>query len=297
MDRLKSLTILARTIELGSFSKCASEFGLTQPTISKAIEDLEIELGIKIISRTTRSLSLTEEGKQIFEKAKHLVELYDELLLESKSKLSPQGILRVTCPTALGSLYFMDAINKFMKQYPEIKILLRVTDSYLDLVEEGIDVALRVGELLPSLNIAKYVGALPRIAVANEVYLHNRTVPEKLSELVDHSCIAVSRTATNIFWEAENKTRQKIEASFILDNYLGLRAAVTSGLGIGLGGRFLFEDNGTLKKNLVRVLTKTSFKPYPVNLVFRDAKTLPLRARLFIDFFYEDMRKQSWLEK
>jgi DNA-binding transcriptional LysR family regulator len=128
-------------------------------------------------NRTTRSLSLTEEGKQVLDKAKQLVELYDELLLESKSTSSPKGILHVT-------------------------------NSHIDLVEEGIDVALRVGELSESLNIAKYVGALPRIAVASDAYLKNRKQPEKISDLIEHSCIAVSKTSANIFWELENNLKR-----------------------------------------------------------------------------------------
>lgn len=300
MDRLKSLSVLLRVVELGSFSRCAQESNVGQPTVSRAIDGLERELGVRILHRNTRRLSLTEDGKRVLAEAKKVIGSYEDLLSASQLKSLPKGVIRVTCPTALGSIYLIPALRRFMKTHPQIKIHLQVTDAYLDLFENDIDVGLRVGELPSSQTIAKNVGSLPRIAVASEPYLNENPAPKLISDLTNHSCIIVKKAGRAAIWQGITADKKpfsvEINARFVVDNHLALLAAVDAGLGIGLAAKFIFEEKGILRKRLNQVLKKIEFKPYPVSLVFNESKNLPARTRLFIDFFYEDLRKQPWIE-
>lgn len=300
MDRIKSLSILLRVVETGSFSRCAKELKVGQSTISKAVGGLEKELGLKILHRTTRNLTLTEEGRQIYIEARKVVDTYDELLSASQLKTAPKGTLRVTCPNALGSLYLIPALRHFMKENPQIAIHLRVTDSYLDLYENDIDVAFRVGELESSQIIARRIGQLPRIAVANRQYLKKYGRPNSLAELDSHSCIVVGRSGASAIWTGNTHDKKpfsvEVKGRIVVDSHLALQTAVSAGFGIGLAASFIFIENGELRKGLEQILGKIEFKPYPVHVLYKEARNLPARARLFIDFFVEDLRKQAWIE-
>lgn len=298
MDRLKSLFILLKVSESGSFSSSAKELGIGQPAVSRAVESFEQELGVKIFHRSTRKLSLTDEGRKIIAEARKVTESYEQLLFVSQLKSEHQGLVRVTCPNALGTVYLIPAVLRFNKLYPQIAIQLRITDSYLNFYENEIDVALRVGELKSSQMIAKYIGNLQRIAVASDLYIRTAGVPNSVSELADHNCIIVNNVGSGAYWEGVESDAKsfstKVEGKIVVDNYLALRAAVESGLGIGLAGRFLFAEKGRLRKGLSQVLAHIEFNSQPVHLVFREKKNLPARIRLFVDFILNDLREQDW---
>lgn len=299
MDRLKHLAVFIRVAENGSFSKCAEEFAVGQSTISKAIDALEEELGSKLLARSTRSVALTEEGRKVLSEAKHVVEAYETLLDTVDLKSQPKGTIKVTCPAALGSLYLVPRLKAFMKLYPDIVLRLVVTDSYLDFVDNDIDVAIRVGQLHEGPFVAKKVGEIPRIAVASAKYLQEQPAPKGLDDLQRHSCILVGKSAGVATWlstGADGVARAiEVRSNIIVDTHLALQTAVRSGLGIGLGGRFLFEDGGQLKPGLVQILKKERFQPFPVHILFRGTRHLPARVRVFIDYIFEDLKKQEWL--
>lgn len=285
--------------ESGSFSRCAQEFELGQPTVSITIDALEEELGVKLLHCSTRALALTDEGRKIFAEAKKVTESYDELAATAESKTIARGIVRVTCPTALGSIYLIPRLPAFMKKYPEIKVHLQVTDSFLDLTEGDVDVAFRVGELAADPFVAQKVGMLQRIAVAGTNYLQERPAPRSIEELQKHNCIVVGRSRANTVWRGMHQGEifaAEVNGQFVADNHLAIFPAVKAGLGIGLAAKFIFEESGQLAKGLERVLPKVEFQPYPLNLLFKQVKNLPNRTRLFLDFFHEDLRKQKWLE-
>lgn len=300
MDRLKTLAILLKVAETGSFSKCAEELNLGQPAVSKAIDSLEKDLGTKVFLRSTRRLSFTEDGRRLLAEARKVIDSYDEFVAASQLKSVPKGLVRVTCPNALGTLYLIPALRKFMRMHPQIAIQLRITDSYLDIFENDIDVALRVGDLEPSPLVAKYLGQIPRIAVASESYLNENGIPLSISDLDQHGCVAVSRSGSTAIWEGTNADGKafasEIKGRVVVDNHLALRAAVESGLGIGLAGKFLFSDKNGLRRGLRPILKKVDFKSFPVHLVFKESRTLPARVRLFVDHIFEDLRKQDWIE-
>jgi DNA-binding transcriptional LysR family regulator len=299
MDRIRWLIIFVRVAETGSFSRSAESLGLGQPTVSKAIDSLETELGAKLFSRNTRNIVLTEEGKTILQAARKVVESYEELMQSAGSKSAVQGIVRVTCPVAFGSLYLIPKLNRFHKKFPNIKIHLQMTDRFLDLVENDVDVAFRIGNLADGNFVAKSIGDIERIAVAHQDYLDESGEITTIEDLRKHCCIIVGRSDAVSRWSGRSKNGQSfsiaVQGPYLVDSYLGVKYAVESALGIGLAVKFIFEDGGKLPKRMVRVLPQLQFQSLPLHLLFTPSRHLPTRVRTVIDFFSEDLKQQSWV--
>ena len=299
MDRLKSLSVLIKVADSGSFTRCAEDLKMGQPTVSKAIDSLEKEFGVKLFHRSTRKLAITEEGRKILIEARKVVDSYDGLLSVSQLKLLPKGTVKVTCPSALGTLVIMPLLENFKQHYPEITVHLMTTDLHLDMYENDLDVAFRVGEIHDSSLVAKRIGEIRRIAVAGRQYLKHSPAPRSISDLSSHRCIAVSKTGGRTVWKGTTQNGHpfsfEVDAEIEVDNHLALRAAVDAGLGIGLAGSFVFLEDGVLQKNFVQVLEDFEFTPYPAYIVFKQSRSLPARTRVFVDHFYQLLCDQSWL--
>lgn len=299
MDKIRSLTIFVRVAETGSFSKCAAALRLGQPTVSKAIDGLETELGAKLFSRNTRSIVLTEEGKALLQEARKVLDSYEELMQSAGSKAAVQGVVRVTCPVAFGSLYLIPRLQRLHKKFPQIKVHLQMTDRFLDLVEHDVDVAFRIGELTDGNYVAKNIGHVERIAVAHREYLHENPAPKIVEDLKKHCCIIVGKNDTTTWWSGRNKNGSsfstEVQGPYSVDSFLGLKYAVESALGIGLAVKFIFENDGRLPKHLIRVLPQLQFQSFPLHILFKQSRHLPTRVRTVIDFFSEDLKTQSWV--
>jgi DNA-binding transcriptional LysR family regulator len=297
MDRIRSLTIFVRVAETGSFSKCAAALGLGQPTVSKAIGSLETELGARLFSRNTRSIVLTEEGKAILQEARKVLDSYEELVQSAGLKSAVQGVVRVTCPVAFGSLYLIPKLRRFNKKFPKIKVHLQMTDRFLDFVENDVDIAFRIGKLEDGTYVAKTIGDLERIAVAHQEYLDETPAPKVLEDLQKHCCILVGDAPPS--WSGRSKNGQpfstQVQGPYSVDSFLGLKYAVESALGVGLAASFIFENDSKLPKHLIRVLPQLHFQSLPLHILLKQSRHLPARIRTVIDFFSEDLKDQPWV--
>jgi DNA-binding transcriptional LysR family regulator len=297
MDRLKSLQTLTMVIETGGFSKAARALGVGQPAVSKAIGMLEREFGVKLLNRGTH-ISPTEDGVRLYEEARKVVDAYGGLQEVTARKSTPMGLVRVTCPNALGTLYLIPKLKEFLRFYPEITVELRVSDAFVDLHENDIDVAIRVGEPRGDRLIAKKVCDLKRVAVGAASYFQDHAIPRKPQDLQNHACVIVGHTHGTDDWPyvTPGGARSSIEVfgRVVVDNHLALRTAVEAGLGIGLAAGFIYDGEGLDSGRLVRVLPEYEFRPFPLHLMFKDARLIPARVRLFIDFLYADLKRQPW---
>ena len=296
MDRLKSLQTLTTIVETGGFSKAARALGLGQPAVSKAINALEREFGVKLLNRGAR-VSLTEDGSRLYEEARKVVDAYDRLQEASARKSTPAGLVRVTCPNALGSIYLIPRLREFLRLYPEINVELRVTDAFVDLHEEDVDVAVRVGEPRGDRLIAKKICDLKRIAVAARSYLEDHPIPRRPQDLQHHACIIVGHAHADqwtFVTESGLRSSVSVTGKVVVDNYLALRSAVEAGLGIGLAAGFIYDADGLNSGRLQRVLPDVHFRSFPLHLMFKDARLIPARVRLFIDFLFADLKRQPW---
>ena len=257
MDRLTAMETFVRVVESGSFSAVARETSTTQSGVSKQVAALERQLGAQLLSRTTRSLALTEAGERYFAQARRLVAEIAEA--ESELRQGEQqlnGWLRVAASVGYGRLKLMPLVKTFLAAHPNVKIDLKLNDGFIDLVEGGIDVAIRIGELADSSLIASRIGTTKRVLIASSAYLNSLPkglkVPREPQDLLQHNCIVYSELATQNAWtftagphaSADNGSQVTIlsQGNLQTNSSEVIRASVLSGMGIGYSPTWLFED-------------------------------------------------------
>lgn len=256
MDRLAAMQTFVRVVESGSFSAVAREARMTQSSVSKQVAALEQALGAKLLSRTTRSLALTEAGERYFAQVRRLVAEIHEAesdLKEGQQQLS--GWLRVASSVGYGRLKLLPMVQTFLAAHPHVRIDLRLNDGFIDLVEEGIDLAVRIGELADSSLVAKRIGTTQRVLVASPQYLNalpNGLMPPLVPEdLLQHNCIIYSELATQNAWTFSAQAPQTpaehspitvhVQGNFQTNSSEVIRASVLSGMGMGYAPTWLFE--------------------------------------------------------
>jgi len=297
MDRLQAMEVFVRVVEAGSFSAVARERRSTQSAISKQVAGLEKLLGAQLLARTTRSLALTEAGGRYFEQARRLVAEVAEAETELRAgDTQLQGWLRVAAPGAFGRLKIFPLVQRFLAAHPGVKVDLRLADGFVDLVEQGIDVALRIGELNDSSLVARRVGTTRRGLVASRKYLRSlpksQGLPRVPDDLLNHNCIVYSELATANAWtftagpgaDAEPGSSCTVRVGGTLQTNASevVRAAVLAGQGLGFSPIFLFEDE--LRRGEVKLLLSDwTVQDLPMHLVSPAQRRHSTKVRAFGD--------------
>jgi len=297
MDRIAWMQSFVRTVETGSFSAVARELETTQPTISKQIAALEEYLDVQLLTRSTRTLKLTEAGEEFYQQCHRVLEALAEAEASVGERKKPYGMLRVNCPVSFGQLQIVPRIKAFLQRYPDIKLDLIMNDGFVDLVEEGVDLAIRVGNRQDNSLIYRRIGTTRRVTVASLEYLKKNGEPKKPEELIHHNCIVYTRLSTGNEWhfQSNNKTI-KIEATgnFQTNNSTAIREAVLSGIGISVSPIWLFGNsinNGELKI----ILKEYQPTPLPINAVYRRGRFVAAKVCCFIDFLAQEFELDPWV--
>lgn len=296
MDRLSGMQTFVRVVERGSFSAVARETGTTQSAVSKQVAALERALGAQLLSRTTRSLALTEAGERYFAQARRLVAEIAEAeseLLEGEQQLC--GWLRVAASVGYGRLKLLPKVKRFLAAHPKVNIDLRLNDGFIDLVESGIDVAVRIGELTDSTLVARRIGTTHRVLIASPKYL--RSLPKGVKsprvpqDLMQHNCLVYSELATQNAWTftarpgaaAEPSTQVTVRAQGNLQTNSSevIRAAVLAGMGIGYSPTWLFEEE-MAKGELKVLLPDWPAPPLPIHLVYPAQRRQSAKVQAFV---------------
>ena len=286
MDTLHALRVFVRTLELGSMSAAAREFGTTQPTVSKSLAHLERQLRVRLVERSTRALAPTEQGQRFYADAKRVIEQFDAAVGSVQGMTGQAaGLLRINAPVALGQFRINAMVQRFMAAHPAIDVELILNDRFVDLVEEGVDVAFRLGGTLPPDAVGRHLATVPRFLVAAPAYLARRGVPAVPDDLSGHDFVRFAwtpGTTVELFRGAE-EARLPTASRFRVNNALAIREALVLGSGIGVCPAWLVRDlldSG----ELVRVLEAWSARAQDLYLLYPSRQFLPLRTRLFIDF-------------
>lgn len=286
MRDLNEIMIFSRVAQFGSFSGAAKSLGVPVSMVSRKISDLESRLGILLIKRTTRKLSLTEEGSYLFENCATQVHEIEEAELNlTKSKSDPQGLLKVTVPMTLGRGPFLDFVSDFMKKYPGIEVDLNITNLYVDLVTGDIDVAIRFGDLPSAGVIAKKLGVSRRCLAASPEYLRKRGTPANIQDLKNHDCILFQSRGSETTWELLNgrtKNRVTVKGKLSANNFETVNEMTIRGHGIA----FLTESYviaGLADRSLKRVLPQWGSAPVPVHALYLSRKLMPRKLEVFLD--------------
>lgn len=287
MDRLKSMQYFIRAAELGSLSAAAREQGTTQPTVSKALVALEEALGVRLLERSTTGLSLTDQGQRFYTRAKLVLEEYDDAVADAQGQTAQaKGLLRVNAPVALGQLRLTALVHAFLARYPDIELELILNDRFADLVEEGVDVALRLGGTLPQHVVARRIGVSARLLVAAPAYLEAHGTPQHPPDLSAHNYVRFAWLPGGDEVELHNdSTRVTVHTRgrFRVNNALSIRQTLAMGAGIGLCPAWLVSDLLTTGA-LVHVLPGWRGAAQELFVMAPSRRYQPLRAKLFIDF-------------
>jgi DNA-binding transcriptional LysR family regulator len=279
-------------MELGSLSSVAREQGTTQPTISKAVAALEKNLGVRLLERSTTSLVPTVQGRRFYERAKRVLEEYEGAVTDARGLTErPVGLLRINVPVALGQFRLNALVQEFLAQYPEIEIEMILNDRFVDLVEEGVDVALRIGGNLPPNAVARKVAVSPRYLVATPAYLKGNGRLRQPEDLTQHDYIRFAWLSTGDVVELHNGGRTVTvvtKGRYRVNNALSIRESLAMGVGVGLCPAWLVYDL-IASRQLVRVLPEWSGSVQELFLLYPSRRYQPLRARLFIDFIEAQM--------
>ncbi len=290
MDRLECLETFVHVLESGSFSAAAKRLGTTQPTVSKRIAMLEDAFGATLFLRSTRRLAPTEEAGRIYPRARDILETYDIVRASARNVVPvPTGTLVVSVPSSLGRHLLMPLAAEYMRLHPEVSLDIRLSERQVNLVEEGVELALRIGELNDSSLRLRALGRVRRFAVASPDYLHHRPSPRDPGELAEHICIGYSRFGAPTKWVFEGEHGRhvvNVECIIKLDDADTLQAAVLEGMGVGILPNWLVQPR-LEAGDLEIVLPDYTVPSLPLNAIYADSGPLSLRARSFLDFLAE----------
>ncbi|TKC88291.1 LysR family transcriptional regulator [Trinickia terrae] len=292
MDRLAAMETFVCVVESGSFSAAARLLNVGQPAVSKSIALLEERLAVRLLLRSTRGLTPTEAGLAFYERAKRAIEEADEAELAARgagAKLA--GRLRVCAAVTFARLHIVPAMGRFLDRYPELSLDVVLDDRTVDLLEEGIDVALRMGTLDDSSMTARKLGQARRLVVGTPAYFERAGVPAAPAELSSHQAIVYSQHAEAGTWAFR---RDSAEVSVAVSGRMrvsaaeGVRAAVLADLGVTAVSEWMFADE--LRSGKVRaVLEEWSLPPVELWAVFPAGRMVSAKARAFVSFVEETM--------
>ena len=294
MEDLKRMAIFSHVVEAGGFSAAARRLGMAKSAVSRHVAELERQLGTRLLNRTTRRLSLTDAGNRYYQVCSRIVAEAAEANRQV-SGLAEQvsGSLRISCPVALGNEYITPLVKVFADRHPELKVELLVDDQIVNMVEEGIDIAIRVGWLTDSSLIARKLADSPRLLCASPGYLERHGTPSHPEQLVDHQWIIFTLLPTP---HRQTLTRQgqkrtlRVNGRFKTNNALTLRSLLLEGAGIGALAQFLVADD-IKSGRLVRVLPDYDVGAAGIYAVYPDRYYMPSRVRLFIEYLAEHLGK------
>ncbi|VEE61740.1 D-malate degradation protein R [Shewanella putrefaciens] len=294
MDHFSALPIFVTVVECGSFSAAGQKLGLSKSAISKRITQLEQHLGIQLLQRTTRSLSLTDAGARYFEYIRPAVQLTQEGLdAISELQQTPKGNLRISVPMVFGRLYIAPLIAEFLKRYPDIQLQMQMDDKTTDLISGGFDLAIRIGEPPDSSLIARKIAPCLSVICASPAYLAQHGLPMVPSELTQHNCLFYSYFQDGVEWSflsPDGMQRIQPKGNYQVNNSDAIHLACLDGLGIANLPRFIVESDLQAGR-LQTILADFSLPEHGIYAVYPQRKYLPTKVTVLIEFLMEFLAK------
>ena len=286
-DRLQQLTAFVRAGQTGSFSRVARELGVSQPSISRMVASLEARLGVKLLLRTTRQVTLTDAGRMFLDRARQILGELDDAENAARGSGSLRGTLRVALPGAFGIREVIPRLPGFTVQHPKLSIDLLMSDRTEDLIAEGADMALRLGALANSGFGARLLGKAPRLAVASPAYLARSGTPQTPADLAGHDCIlgpGLSGRSGWRFTRSGRATSVTVQGPIKVASADGVVACAKAGLGIALASRWMCRAELEAGE-LVAILSSYQLEWVELHAVYPAGRRPSLKARAFSDYF------------
>lgn len=297
MDKLRSIQTFVEIAERGSLTAAAHALDTSLPTVVRKLAELESKLGVRLFNRTTRRIRLTDEGHRyltICKAALGQLEEAEQALFEAKAR--PSGKLVITAPTLFGRLHVEPLVMRFLRMHPDLSAEMLLLDRSIDLIEEGVDVAVRIGHLADSTLHAVPVGVLQRVICASPAYLKEHGTPKHPSQLADHAAIRFTGRSVLSEWkfrEDGHDLNVRIAPRITTNSVDAALNACREGMGVGAFLSYMVQ--APVKAGELRpVLRKFEAEPLPITMLYPHSKLMSARVRAFIDFAAPLLRAQDF---
>ena len=292
MNLFASMKLYVLVVDSGSFAAAADKLGISRAMASKQIQQLEQHLGTRLLNRTTRRLSLTETGRQFHQRSTQIMSDVDEAeQIAGQMTHRPQGMLKVTIPLSYGQHRLATIIGDYTQAYPQVQLDISVSDRKVDLIEDGLDLAIRIGALPQSDLIARKIGGVRSLVCAAPAYLARHGAPHMPADLARHACLGYTLTGTGADWRFDGPDGPiivPVSGPIRADNGDILRLAALKGAGILFQPHFIVADDIAAGR-LVRVLADWQSAELGVYALYPSRKHLSAKVRTFIDFLAKEL--------
>ncbi len=291
MDRFHSLTAFAKVVEAGSFARAAERLDLSVSAVSRQVAELEAHLGVRLLNRTTRRLSLTESGRVFYERCVQLLaDLEEAEEAVTQSAVVPRGTLRLTASVSFGVGYLAPAIAEFRLRFPQLRFDVELSDRAVDIVDEGIDLAIRIGDIGSHALISRRIGVSRLVCCAAPSYLAQHPAPAIPEDLAAHPCLTYEYSSIGNVWRfigADGRAHEvKISGPAHANNGAMLAALAVAGVGINLEPDFIVAEDVRAGR-LVPLLQGFTSPAININAAYPSRRHLSAKVRTFIDFLVE----------
>jgi DNA-binding transcriptional LysR family regulator len=295
MDRLDAMRVFVAVADAGSLSAAARALKVPLPTVSRKLAQLEEHLGVSLVVRTTRKFVLTEPGRTYLDSCRRLLgEIETAERMAAGEYAAPKGRLHLTAPIVFGRLHVLPIVLAFLKAYPQVDLSLSLVDRVVDMIDEGIDVALRIAHLADSTLIAARVGAVKLVTCASPAYLKANGTPRAPGDLIQHRCIASAVMSPSDRWsyriDGEDRAVPIRARLAVTTAEAGIDAAIA---GIGITRVLSYQVAAAIKAGKLKLILRPFELPeYPVSLVHPEARLTPPKVRAFLDFAAPRLRQR-----
>ena len=301
MDKLTSMLVFTKVAKAGSFAAAAKELGLSRAMATKHVMQLENGLGIRLLNRTTRNLNLTEVGAVYLERCRQILDDMEEMeLAVTRLQTEPRGLLKVSATPFFGSYHLIPAISAYMEVYPDVHVDLTLQTSYVDLIEEGFDLAIQLDELQDSSLIARSLGTSQRVVCGSPAYFKKFGTPKSPEELRNHNCLVNLSLAPRDQWQFNIPGGEtmiiKVQGTLQANVADALRIAALSGLGLVILPTYMVGQD-IRKSRLQAVLTEYVPAPLEIHAVYPHRKHLSAKVRTFVDFLHDRFHPKPYWEE
>jgi len=298
MDRLTTMQVFVRVVETGSFSKAAAEMGLTQPTATKAVAAAERRLGARLLHRSTRGVTPTEVGLLYYDRCKAIARDVDEAEnLAALAHRAQAGLLRISTSVAFGRRVLAPLVLRYMREQPALLIDLGLDDRYVNLVEQGVDMAVRIGRLADSTLGASYLGMNPWLAVAAPAYLERRGTPRVPGELAAHACLVYSSVQGDARWHFHGPAGEEesvpVRGPLRSNSLSTVLAACEAGYGLAVLPRYVARES-LAGGRIVPLLEDYALPSQEVHAVFPSPRLVPRKVSGFIAWMQQELAGEWW---
>lgn len=284
MDRIEELEVFIAILDAGSLAGAARKLRRSPPAVTRLLAALEQRLGTRLVERTTRRLAPTEAGRRLGEQARRVLAEYEAAVTEDITA-PPRGLLRVTAPAVFGTRHVTPVVGSFLDEYPEMRVELILDDRNIDLIDEGVDVALRIGALADAGLVARRVGEVRRMVVASRAYVRRRGAPASPQDIASHDVIFNAGRSAAAEWRFRHGGRESVvhfTPRFSVNSVEAALSAMKAGRGLArLLSYQVADDIG--KGRVLRLLSTYEPPPLPVHLVMSSAKHMAPKLRAFVD--------------